>query len=377
MLRSWLTVILLCALVAGGLGYFKYRQIQAGIARGAAFPEVVQAVEVFIVREEIWQPTTSVTGEVLAVRAVSVSNELAGRIVEVGFAPGSRVEAGQVLLRLDSSEERAQLAAGRADAEIARLDLNRNQKLIKSGAAAEEARDRARARYDSAQAVTSQLRAVIEKKTLRAPFDAWSGLHEWEVGQYVDKASLITRLVGISDDVWVDFTLPQQQAHLRVGEVVAVQPPNRGQTVRAEIIARDAFVNDQSRNVKFRALGDNRQIGADPGSIVSVEVPLGAERVATLVPLTAVRRDSFGARVFVLRPAEEGARAAERAEQRTVTLGSQRGDMIIVAEGLQPGQRIAASGAFKLREGVLVNASQAEHSTVMRGRGVDSGGGKD
>ena len=130
MVSRWLIVIITCLVVAAGLGYYKYRQIQAGMAFAAAFPERVEAVEVFIAREEIWQPTTSVTAEVVAIQSIELSNELAGSIVEVGFAPGARVNKGQVLVRLDISEELAQIAAARAEAEIARLDLRKGDTVM-------------------------------------------------------------------------------------------------------------------------------------------------------------------------------------------------------------------------------------------------------
>jgi membrane fusion protein (multidrug efflux system) len=355
-------VFAVCLLVAGGLGYFKYQQIQAAIAFGAAFPETVESVELFIAREEIFQPTTSVTGEAVAIRTVEVSNELAGRIVEVGFTPGATVAANQVLVRLDTSEERAQLAAARADAELARLALERNQKLIRSGAAAEEARDRSKAEFDAANADVDRLLAIIDKKTLRAPFAARASLHELEPGQYLESATKVVRLIGIDEQIWIDFTLPQQQAELAIGESVEVTANRR--TLQAQIIARDAFVNDQSRNVRFRALAHNQSSGSPesdggqptviPGSLVTVVVPAGPEQRATLVPMTAVRRDAFGANVYVLQPAEEGARAPDRAERRTVTLGPQRGDLVVVTSGIRPGERIAANGAFKLRDRVLV-----------------------
>jgi RND family efflux transporter MFP subunit len=212
MIRSWLIVIGACLAVAGALGYYKYSQIQAAMAFAATFPEPVVAVEAVLATEESWQPVTSVTAEVVATRTVDLSNELAGAIVAVGFESGAEVEAGQVLVRLDTSEESAQLAAARADAEIARLELERNQKLIASGAAAQEARDRAKAGHDAAVAAVNRLLAVIEKKTLRAPFDATTGLHQLDVGQYLDKGSVVTRLIGVSDSVWIDFTLPQQQS---------------------------------------------------------------------------------------------------------------------------------------------------------------------
>lgn len=369
MLTRWLSVIITCLLVAGGLGYFKYQQIQAGIAFAAAFPERMEAVEVFIAREEIWQPTTSVTAEVVAIQSIELSNELPGSIVEVGFAPGARVSKGQVLLRLDISEEVAQVAAARAEVEIARLDLSRNQRLIASGAAAQDARDRAKARYDAAVAAVNRLQAVIAKKTLRAPFDANTGLHELEVGQYLDKASAISRLIGVNDQIWIDFTLPQQQAQLTSGERITATIVEAAITFDAEVIARDAFVNEMSRNVRFRAIADNRDLGLYPGTLVSVEVPVGESRIAVVVPVTAVRYSSFGANVFVLRPAEEGAPAPERAEKRTVQLGPQRGEFVVITSGARPGERIAADGAFKLREGILVNAVKGDPGGISSAQG--------
>ncbi|MEJ2089016.1 MAG: efflux RND transporter periplasmic adaptor subunit [Gammaproteobacteria bacterium] len=370
MLRSWLVVIVACLALAGALGYYKYSQIQAAIAFAAAFPEPVVAVEAVLAAEETWQPVTSVTAEVVATRSVALSSELAGTIVAVGFESGDVVEAGQVLVRLDTSEERAQLAAARADAEIARLELARNQKLIASGAAAEEARDRAKASYDAAVAAVNRLLAVIEKKTLRAPFNAITGLHLLEVGQYLDRGATIVRLIGVDDAVWIDFTLPQQQATVRPGETVAVSTPGHTDPMVAEVIARDAFVNERSRNVSMRALATDPAHRLLPGSLVTVEVPMGDARAATLVPVTAVRRSSFGASVYVLQPAEEGARGRYRAERRAVTVGPQRGDEIIIATGLAPGERVATDGAFKLRDGALANTVDKQSYSSAREVGI-------
>jgi membrane fusion protein (multidrug efflux system) len=356
--RVWLRVVTVCVLVAGALAYFKYHQIQAAIAFGKSFPEPVEAVEVFVARTETWQPTTTVTGEVLALRTVDLSNELPGAIVEVNFAPGAEVAAGQVLVRLDTREEQAQLEAAAAEAELARLDYSRNQRLMASGAAAEEARDRTRARFDAAQATVRRLQAIIDKKTLRAPFAARTGLHQLEPGQYLDKGTVVTRLIGTGTELWIDFTLPQNQLQLELGDPVQVRQTDGGPSQQATIVARDAFVTETSRNVRFRALCDNARLGLVPGSLVTVEVPLGAPRTGTVVPITAVRRDAFGARVFVLHPAEEGARAPDRAEQRTVTPGPQRGELLVIAAGLRAGERVAANGAFKLREGVLVRGAE-------------------
>ena len=337
------------------------------MAFAAAFPEPVEAVEGFTARESLWQPTTRVTGEVIAIRAVVMAAEMAGAIVEVGVEPGARVEAGQLLVRLDTSEERAELAASEAEVEIARLALKRAERLLEADLGTAEARDEARARFDAARAVSQRIEAVIAKKSLRAPFAATSGLHELDVGQFLDRGDEVVRLIGAEDALWVDFTLPQEEAALADGELVNIFPHGGDRdSVRARVIARDSFVNERSRNVRYRCLVDREALGQHPGAIVTVQAPLGPPETATLVPAPAVRRDAFGAKLFVLRPAEEGARAPERAERRDVTLGPRRGEYIVIASGLRPGERVAADGAFKLRDGVLVSAAGRPERNPMR-----------
>ena len=350
----WLLLIAACVLITAGLGWLKYRQIQEAIAFGESFPETVEAVEAFTVVEGTWQRRSRVPADVVAVRSVEVRAELEGRIVEVGFAPGETVDAGQLLLRLDVSEEQAQLAAARAEQEIARLALERAEKLLTTGAGTTENRDTARARHDAAVAMADRMAAVIEKKTLRAPFSGRAGLHTFETGQYLAGGDLVTRLVGGSGALWLDFPLPQQEAGLPLGTTVQWSVgADRGE---AEVIARDSAVATASRNVRFRALAEDGGDALVPGMVATVEVPVGPVRRVALVPSVAVRRDTFGASVYVLEPAEEGAIAPERARRRAVELGPERGGTTFVLDGLAPGERIAATGAFKLREGVLVAA---------------------
>ena len=357
-LGIWLVAIILCVVTALGLGWYKYSQIQAAMAFAAAFPERVESVEGFTARESLWQPTTRVTGEVIAIRAVVIAAEVAGAIVEVGVAPGGRVAPGQLLVRLDTSEERAELAAAEAELEIARLALMRSERLLEASLGTAEARDEARARFDAAQAASQRIAAVIAKKRLEAPFAATAGLHQLDVGQFLDRGDEVVRLIGTEASLWVDFTLPQEDAALAEGEPVAIFPDGGERSpVQGRVIAKDSFVNEQSRNVRYRSLVDRQALGRRPGAIVTVQAPLGPPKTATLVPAPAVRRDAFGAKLFVLRPAEEGAPAPERAERRDVSLGPRQGEFIVIASGLQPGERVAADGAFKLRDGMLVSAT--------------------
>jgi len=359
--RKWLVVIAGCFVVTALLTTVKVMQIREAIAFGKSFPEAMEAVELAIVEEGPWQPSVSVTGKVVAVQKVDLTNELGGQVVEIGFKPGDIVEKGQVLVRLDTSEEQAQLAAAQADAELARLALDRSQKLARSGVASQEERDTARAQSNAAAAAEDRLQAIIDKKTIRAPFKGKAGIYELEVGQYIQVNTELTRLVGINDEVWIDFNLPQQQANLREGDQIEISAPLLVDgTFIADIIARDSWVNPNSGNLLYRASLRNVSDSIYPGSIVNIKVMVGEERMVTRVPITSVRYDAIGPNVYVLVPAEEGADGPERAQKRSVVLGPEEDRKVVVLEGLNAGERVAGNGAFKLREGILVKAVEVE-----------------
>jgi len=368
---SWLGVVIVCALVAVALGFYKYNSIQAAIAVGAAFPEPVEAVEVYVVREVAHQSSMSVPGEVVATQRAMLQNELKGRIVDVGFVPGAMVEKGQMLLLLDTGEEKAQLAEAIASQAIARLALDRAQRLVTNGAGSLEARDRATAQFHAAGARVDALTARIDKKTLRAPFNALTGLHELEVGQYLEAGTEITELVGVSDTLWVDFSLPQDHVSIEVGNTVEVSIEGIGQSVSALVIARDAAINIRSRNLRLRAQLRQAHGLLLPGMLVRVLVPLDEARMRTMVPPTAVRRDALGASVFVLEDVDEQGVAKIRARRQQVILAQVRQadldeDFVVVLDGLSVGQKIAAIGAFKLRNGALVATGEPEPDIADR-----------
>lgn len=357
MSRSWLYVIGGCIAVTLILAWFKYSQISDAIAFAKSFPEPMETVEFALVEEAQWQATTSVTADVRAIQAIDISNELSGRVVELGFASGDKVRKGQLLVRFDTSEELAQLAAAKADEELALLALERNQKLAKSGVASAEERDSARAQSRAAIATADRLQAIIDKKTLRAPFAGKAGIYELEVGQYLQANTLITRLVGDNKAVWLDFNLPQQHAYLTIDDSVEVSSsklPNG--SVLATIIARDSWVNPRSGNLRYRAITDNLDGLLYPGSVVSLRVATGQAQIVARIPTTAVRYDAIGANVYVLQKSEAGAQAPERASKRPVSLGREENQSVIVTSGLRVGERVAANGAFKLRDGILVTA---------------------
>lgn len=371
---SWLGVVVVCGCITAALGFYKYNEIQAAIAMGKAFPEPAEAVERYVVREQTRHPSVSVTGEIVATQSATLQNELKGRIVHVGFAPGVVVDAGRILLQLDVSQEQAQLAEARADQKIAQLALDRSVRLVKNGAGSIENRDQARAQFDSARARVSALAALIDKKTLRAPFDAITSLHQLEVGQYLDAGTEITMLVGVADHVWVDFALPQNSAQIDIGSSVGVTYGELKKPIAATVIARDASVNVRSRNLRLRAKLVSDRLALLPGMLVRVSVPLGTTEAVTVVPATAVRRDALGASVYLLEKVEEAGQSKTRARRHKVELAKvsdadQGADLIVIRNGLRSGDQIAAVGAFKLRDGSLVIPSEPNEAVQERSVG--------
>jgi membrane fusion protein (multidrug efflux system) len=349
---AWLVVAAGVVGVIGGLGYYKYAEIQMAIAAAAAFPEPQESVEGVHVRRGEWAPTARAVGTVVALRQVEIRNELPGTVVEIGFKSGDIVEAGQVLVRLDTRAEEASLAAAKAEAELARLTYERRKKLRASQTVSAQELDEAQQQLAAANARALNLQVGIDKKTIKAPFRSRVGLNDMQPGAYLDAGTSIAMLQGVGEDAYVDFALPQDNAAaLRPGTVVvlaAAQIP--GGSTQAEIMAEDASVDDNNRTVRFRVLAKGLGETLRPGAFVDVVATIAAPQSTLFVPLTAVRRAPYGQLVFAL--VEEDGKL--RARQRIVETGPVQGDDIAVVKGLSEGELIAGAGSFKLREGLLV-----------------------
>jgi len=348
-MRRWLITLSACLLVLAALAGIKYQQIRAAIAFGASFPEPSASVESLRVAESLAEHHVAVIGDIVAPESLQLRNELEGRVSAVNMAPGSRVRKGEVLLQFDIGEEQARLEAARASAALAALNLDRLRKLLVNKSVSQDRVDQARAEADIARANVRQLEAAIDKKTLRAPFDAVVGLHEVEAGEYLAANTAIVMLMGINDFLWVDFNLPPAQGSVDVGATVGVFVAGRADdALQARVIARNPAVSLQSRNLRYRARLDAAP-GIPPGSVVNVHVPAGESRVIR-VPTPAVQRDDMGSYVFLLEANEGG--DGYRARRRPVRLGSEDASVAAVLEGLAVGETIATHGAFKLRDGM-------------------------
>jgi len=352
--RSWFFVISFCLLFTAGLAYFKYTQIQAAIAYGESFPEPSETVEVVTAQAIDWQQKFVTNASLVASQTVELRNEIAGRVDYIGFTPSSEIKSGQTLISLDDSVEQAELAGAKAMLELTKLKLKRAKKLAEKNLNAADELDVAQANYSAAIADVKSLQAQINKMTLKAPFDAVSGLFQLSIGEYLDAGTVITRLVGKNDTIWLDFNLPQDQAKLHIDDIVMVSDPfEQDSHYQAKVIAADAWVKQDSRNRLYRAELRNAPSHFVPGSHLNIYLTLGAAKTVVNVPSTAIRYNELGANVYVLVKDEQG---NERAQTRRVSIGEVVGKNTVITAGLELGERLAANGAFKLRDGVLVNA---------------------
>jgi membrane fusion protein, multidrug efflux system len=362
--RAWLgsTLLLLALLViAIGLAAWKRDSLAEADAAAASQPEPTEVVTAAVatVREHL-RTSTSI-GTVMALRSITLRNELPGKVVQVALVPGQVVETGALLVAQDVTVEAAELKAQQAQVALSETILGRLERASKNRGASEVEVDRARAERDIALAQVARIQALIDRKTLRAPFRARIGLSDVHEGQYLDEGTELTTLQGVDDAVNVDFSVSQQvAAGLAEGDRVEVAARSEGPTTPGTIVALDSRVDPRTRNAWVRARVEGAGDAPAPGASVRVIVPVGAAQSAVAVPVTALRKGSDGAHVFVLAADEQG---RLRARLRQVESGAILGDEVLVLSGLQPGEQVAAAGSFKLRDGVLVALAEPAGAT--------------
>ncbi|NNC98643.1 MAG: efflux RND transporter periplasmic adaptor subunit [Gammaproteobacteria bacterium] len=360
-LKRWAIVVGLCIGMVAVLGFIKFTQIRAAIAFGESFPEPSETVETLEARFSDWQARISVVGEVRASRELVLRTEVEGIIAKIGFTSGARVQAGDLLIQLDISEEQARLKAIKPEIELARENARRISGLSNNSAISRQQADQIKAQLSIAKAQEVSVMETIANKAVVAPFSGFVGLHDFEVGEFLAANTVITTLVGDLQTLWVDFSLPQKYAQLTVGTIVSVRAPDISDAVlQATVLAVEPNISADSRNLKVRAVLGNPDLTMKPGSFVQVSAPIGNSRQVIRLPSAAVRVDTFGAYVFRLAKDDAG---KWRASRRPVTVITKEGDESIVSEGIEVGDVIATVGSFKLREGILVNQSNRQEST--------------
>lgn len=354
MIRRWIGTILLFAVVfaiIAGLAAWKYLAIQSAIAAAQSHPEPMESVTAAIAKEREHRRTSTSIGTVVALRSITLRNELAGTVRQVELTPGEIVEAGKILVTLDVSVEEAELKAQEAQLALADAVLSRARKANQSQAIAQEEVDKARAERDVAVAQIAKTKAIIARKTIRAPFRSRVGLSDVHPGQYLNEGSQLTTLQGVDPAVFVDFTVAQWVAvSLRSGDQVDISVGNLPHSVPAKIVALDSRIDSTTRNAMVRARVEDTGYAPVPGASVKVKIPVGQTQSAVSIPVIALRRGPGGDHVFLL--TDDNGKTV--AHVRKVETGAVLGDEVMILSGLKAGERVAASGSFKLRDGASV-----------------------
>ncbi len=335
----------------------KALQIVTMIKAGKAMVPPPTTVTSAVVKQADWQPTVSAIGSVSPVQGATISAELAGRVSEIDFESGAKVQKGQLLLKLDVAAEEAQLRSAKADLELMKSELDRAQNLSKGNVISKSELDTAKAKYDAAKAAVDNMRATIDKKAISAPFAGVAGIRYVNPGQMVAVGDKLVSLQTL-DNVFVDFSLPQNDlAKVAVGlEVKVTTDAVPGREFKGTLSAINSSIDSATRSVQVQATLENKDHTLRPGMFAKVEVLL-PQKVSTLfIPATAVSYAPFGDSVYVIEKKQNKETKKDELvlRQQFIRLGESRGDFVAVTEGLKKGQEVVGTGAFKLRNGMNV-----------------------
>src|SRR5882724_8329949 len=254
MAKRMILMLVLAVAIVAGLGFVKFRQIQTAVAQGASFQPPPEAVTTVVAKPEKWPGTLEVIGTAVAVQGVTVSADLPGTVDRIAFESGKAVRVGDVLVELETRQERAQLAAMEAQRDLAQINFGRMQQLVKQGVLAQTEYDNATAQQKATAAQVGEIRATIARKTIRAPFSGILGLRQVNLGQYLSAGEAIVSLQSLNP-IYVNFGVPQQTAvQVRVGRTLRVSSNDVGGIkFSGRVTALDSVVNEGTRNVQVQA----------------------------------------------------------------------------------------------------------------------------
>lgn len=356
MAKRMILMLIVTAAIISALGFFKFQQFQAAAQQAAAFQPPPEAVTTIVAKQVKWPVTLGLIGTTAAVQGVSVSADLPGIVSKIAFESGQSVREGDLLVQLDTRQEEAQLAAVEAERDLARLNFDRLQGLVNEGAITRAEYDQAAAQQKQTEARVGEIRATIERKTIRAPFSGVLGIRQVNLGQYLSSGNPVVPLQSL-DPIYVNFGVPQQRAgEVRVGRQVRITTEDAaGVTFAGQVTAIDSTVDEATRNIQVQATLSNPRSRLRPGMFVQTEVIVGASRSVVALPASAISYAPYGDSVFIVADLKAPNGATYRGvRQQFIKLEGTRGDQVAVISGVRPGDEVVTSGVFKLRNGAAV-----------------------
>ena len=299
-----------------------------------------------------WQSTLDAVGSVRAVNGADLAAEVSGIVGAVNFESGADVERGAVLVQLRADDDIAKLRALEAAAKLADITLARDQKQLASKAVSQATVDNDVAALDAAKAQVEQQQAVVDKKTIRAPFAGHLGIRQIDIGQYLNPGAMVVSLQQL-DPLYIDFNLPEQTlTQIVPNQKVAVKVTAfPSASFEGEITSINSRVDEATRNIQVRATVKNPDRKLLPGMFASVSIDVGAPQKFVTLPQTAVTYNPYGNTVYVVDSSDP---AKLVAKQAFVTVGATRGDQVAILSGVKEGDEVVTSGQIKLRNGMPI-----------------------
>jgi membrane fusion protein (multidrug efflux system) len=363
--------------VVFGFGFVKFTQIQGFIklAKSGAFEPPPTAVTTDVAKESEWQPTLQSVGSITAVNGVTISTDLAGIVRQIAFESGNKVRSGDLLVRLDTVQEEAQLHQAEAQRDFASVTLKRDKDLVEKHAIAQSDYDNAEAVFRQAQATVDQFNALIARKTLRAPFDGVTGIRQVNLGQYLKEGDMVVTLQAF-DPIYVNFSLPQQDlSKLAVGQPVALRvDAYEDQSFQGKITAINSLVDQATRNIQVQATFANSDSRLRPGMFAKVSVIMNEKQNVVAIPATAIHYAPYGDSIFIVSEMKDPqGKEYKGVKEQFIKTGQSRGDMIAITSGLKPGDEVVTSGVFRLKTGAHVSVNnQIKPGTDLAPNPADS-----
>jgi membrane fusion protein (multidrug efflux system) len=364
MAKRMIIMLALMAALVGGLGFLKYRQVESAIAAGASFQMPPTSVTTVIAKRETWPATLSVIGTAAAIEGVTVGADLPGTVDKIHFESGQWVSEGDILVELDTRQEKAQLANAEAQRDLARVQFGRSEQLAQAGVISKSEYDNAAAQQKATEAQVNDVKAAIARKTIHAPFSGVLGIRQISLGQYLAAGQAIVSLQSVNP-IYVNFGVPQQDTpKMKLGRGLHVTSTDLpGEAFSGKITALDSVINEQTRNIQIQATLQNQGGKLRPGMYVQVELPLGEPRDVIPLPASAINYAPYGDSVYVVTDIkdEKTGKTYRGVSQQIIKIEGSRGDQVAVTSGLNPGDEVVSAGVFRLR-----NAAPVEINNTVK-----------
>ena len=351
--------IVYALLVVGVVALIAYRiKSNAEIGKPSGSGSVVPTVTGMILKPQSFKDNISISGTLEADEQVEIRSEISGVVESINFKEGSKVSEGQVLLKVNDIELRAQLSKALTAKRLASENERRAKLLLEKQAISQEEYDIAGADYQSASAEAELIEAQLSKTIIRAPFSGTIGLRSISKGTYVTPTTVIAKLVN-TDELKITFSVPEKYAsQVNVGTILTFTTSDSREQHSATIYAIDPEVDIATRTLRMRAIMDNRENKLYPGAYANVQLPLETVNDALLVPSESLIPVQNGKKIFIL---ENG-----KAKEIDVEIGARTGKAVRVLTNLQVGDTVLTYGVMALQNGSPVEVVLEEFEPLTQ-----------